>query len=396
MNLVRTFALKLFRSLFIMFVRASKPVFGTKPSEGPVIVSLFEGEPFGLGVAGGLTVSALKAAGVEVRTHNLRKVLDHTAWGKGTLPVAGGGVWLIHCNAPEALTVLMKTHPKFWLRKHRIGYWAYELPRAPRDWVAISNLFHEIWVPSKFVAIALGDVPIPVRIMGHPVDMSPAPAPDKARFEVSSDRLVLCAGDLRSSLERKNIAGAISIYCHAFPEPTGRVSLIIKLMAADLEALDDQPWASILSERSDIHLRTDVLSPADMRCLIASSDVFLSPHRSEGFGLLLAEIIACGGLPLATKGSGNMDFMRDLPALLIPSKQVPVPIGETVYGNRADSHWAEPDQQIAAEKLARLIELTPTEVAVLNGQAIRQLEAIWQSWSKTALGDIFPHLKPVN
>jgi len=46
-----------------------------------------------------------------------------------------------------------------------------------------------------------------------------------------------------------------------------------------------------------------------MASLITCSDVYVSLHRSEGFGLGIAEAMLAGRPAIATAYSGNMDFM---------------------------------------------------------------------------------------
>ena len=47
-----------------------------------------------------------------------------------------------------------------------------------------------------------------------------------------------------------------------------------------------------------------------MMQLINSIDSLISLHRSEGFGLHLAEAMAMGKAVIATNWSGNTDFMN--------------------------------------------------------------------------------------
>ena len=47
-----------------------------------------------------------------------------------------------------------------------------------------------------------------------------------------------------------------------------------------------------------------------MLSLMASVDCFVSLHRSEGFGLGMAQSMYLGKPVIATGYSGNMDFMK--------------------------------------------------------------------------------------
>ena len=90
---------------------------------------------------------------------------------------------------------------------------------------------------------------------------------------------------------------------------------------------------------------------ADVLALIAGSDVLISLHRSEGFGLTPAEALALGTPVLATAWSGVTDFLDDEVALMVPAGRTPV---EDPQGLYAGQSWAEPDIGYAAQALAGL------------------------------------------
>ncbi len=356
-------------------------------SPGPVVVCGLFGEPSGIGRAADLTLAAIAEAGFEPKAASLRDLLAGNPDG---VPPAGGGALILHCNPDEAARVLARTDPALWLGRRRIGYWAWELEKAPPHWVDTARLFHEIWAPSTFVSDALrhAGIATPVRVMPHPVSLLTQEAtsdPASWGFEAGSIA-VLAMGDLQSSATRKNLLGAIDIYRRAFPDP-GEASLLIKAMRADpgfLVAAQAQA-----GRRPDIRFMTTPLPPPDMLALMASADVLLSPHRSEGFGLTLAEAMLQGTPALATGWSGNMDFMSGLPDLLIDSELVAVRDKSGVY--RADaSCWAEPDLDDGALKLRRLAgsaELRST-LAIRGADAVRALRSAWTRarLSDTALG----------
>ena len=53
-----------------------------------------------------------------------------------------------------------------------------------------------------------------------------------------------------------------------------------------------------------------MLPRARVNGLLAACDAVVSLHRSEGFGLILAEAMYLGKPVVATGWSGNMDFMN--------------------------------------------------------------------------------------
>ena len=275
-------------------LKGSSAELAPRPIPGPVIVSGLIAETKGVSQAARLTIAGLKAAGYAPVEHDLRPLFTAGLGARGRLPVdRAGGVWIVHVNAPEAIHALAYLDPAAWIGRYRIGYWAYELPRVPPAWVRASEAFHEIWAPSRFVAEALkaSGVAKTIRVMPHPVSLAWAPVqPDRAVWQIPSGEFcVLAMGDLKSSAARKNLLGAIEIYKRAFPAPAHGSRLILKVQSEDAHPRFRAAADLAVSGRRDIVFFTDSLSHTDMARLIASSDVLLSPHRSEGFGLPLAE-----------------------------------------------------------------------------------------------------------
>lgn len=391
---VRTMAQPLSLRLALAGVRGALAKAEPVAKPGPLIVSGLISESKGVSEAARLTIRGLAAAGYPVSTMDLRTILNARSADEASLCARGeGGVWLIHANAPEALKALARLAPAQWLGRYRIGYWAYELPAIPPLWSAASQAFHEIWVPSRFVAEALmaSGVAIPIRVMPHPVATGdPTTPPDRARFSIPSNKFaVLAVGDLNSSETRKNLLGAIDIYRRAFPAPDGKTVLIVKTQSGETHPAFRVRAEAAVGGRKDIVLVAKTLSQLDVRRLIASCDVLLSPHRSEGFGLTLAEAFLHGVPALATGWSGNLDFMRGLPELLIDSVQAPVRDPQGVYRG-AGLRWADPNPADAAAKL-RMLANDPAlraDLAARGSAAVLRLSDAWDrsELDATALG----------
>lgn len=352
-------------------------------SRGPLIVSGLTASTKGISRAARLTIVGLHTAGHSPIAHDLAEVFTSTGEQINRLPISRpGGVWLIHMNAPEAIVAMARIRPADWLGRYRIGYWAYELSRVPKRWVMVSEVFHEIWVPSRFVADALiaSGVTRPVRVMPHPVALSPPLVTAPTRSE---DFIVLAMGDLRSSAARKNLIGAINIYKRAFPQQSSAMRLILKVQSDDAHPQFRGAAKSEAAGRGDVAFLAGSLSDQEVGQLIANSSVFLSPHRSEGFGLAIAEAFLADVPSLATGWSGNMDFMATVPELLIAHKQIPVHDPGNIY-RAVGLSWAEPDVEDAAQKLRALATSSKLrrELAA-RGKACLQAQA--ELWSRDAL-----------
>jgi glycosyltransferase involved in cell wall biosynthesis len=105
------------------------------------------------------------------------------------------------------------------------------------------------------------------------------------------------------------------------------------------------------AENPNIILIDKVLPESDILMLQAATDVFVSLHRSEGFGLNLAECMAAGKLVIGTNFSGNIDFMNETNSLLIDFDMRRVAYDEYIAGE--GQWWADPKHESAVEAFRR-------------------------------------------
>jgi glycosyltransferase involved in cell wall biosynthesis len=327
---------------------------------GDLVVSGLFNMSKGVSRAAHLTAQGIAAAGWPLTAHDIEPVLKAGPGSRKTLPfVRAGGAWIAHINAPEALLALTSLSPDAWRGRTRIGYWAYELPAAPAAWGRVARAFHEIWAPSVFAAEAMRAAGArSVRVVPHPAHLGERPTREAmSRWaDLKGGRLLILAmGEVGSSLARKNLEGAVEIFVRAFPAAKeDGPRLLLKVHSAGSPEALAASTDRLRRGRDDILCLTERLSHGDTAGLIASCDVLLSPHRSEGFGLTLAEALLEGVPALATGWSGNLDFMSGLDPLLIAHRLVPVRDASGVY-SASGQVWAEPDVGDAVQKLLDLI-----------------------------------------
>jgi glycosyltransferase involved in cell wall biosynthesis len=262
------------------------------------------------------------------------------------MPDAPAGTLILHANGPEvapALHALQHYGAKRW---RIVGCWVWELEAAPTEWAAAARLLSEIWVPSQFCAhafVALAGIPVrvvPYRIT--PPDLAP---------ERKAPLYALTMADGRSSLRRKNPQGAIRVFLDALGDREDW-SLIVKT-----RNLEDAPQAAArLRATARDHPRIRFLdasmTDAERWKLIADASVLISLHRSEGFGLPVAEALAVGVPVIATGWSAVAEFT---PAeYLIPYALENVQDEGGPYGAYPESRWAEPDEAAASVLLRRI------------------------------------------
>jgi glycosyltransferase involved in cell wall biosynthesis len=236
--------------------------------------------------------------------------------------------------------------------KRIVGYWAWELPRIPEHWLPALAEVDEVWTPSRFVADAVREfTKKPVRVVPHPVAQGRTGSARRTRFGTQGCFTALVMFSFASSFERKNPVAAVQAFRRAFGDADDRL-LILK--ASDAHEAPEQ-MAELLAAIGDapnIRIEQARLSDAERLDLIASVDVLLSLHRSEGFGLVMAEAMLAGIPVIATRWSGNMDYMDERTALLVPARLVAARDRRGTYGS--GESWADPDVEAAAAHLAAL------------------------------------------
>ena len=323
---------------------------------GDILLSGFLTAHMGIGRSGRMIAEALRRGGAPLRVHDL----DRDRPGHDLAETPAGGVWLAVCNPPEAVHFMTHaTHPVFE-RRYRIGYWAWELAELPPDWVEALRLFHEVWAGSPFVAEAIAraaaGTDVKVRMIPYPLPEMAGARADRERFGWRPGELaVLCMFDVNSTAARKNPMGAVDAFQRAFrPEEAG-VRLVVK---ANARGGDPSLVPAALRDRLEgwpnITLLIAELSDAEADALLASADVFVSLHRSEGFGLSIAQSMVLGRAVIATAWSGNADFQRggvvETPYELVPVRD---PSGRYEVAGQV---WAEPDVEAAAQALRRFAD----------------------------------------
>lgn len=329
------------------------------PPTLPVTVVGFHGAVHGLGEGARMLARGLADAGLPVRAVDLSASVGFPV----DLPVpfpspAEGerGVVISHINPPELLRWARETEGRPLEGRRHIGYWAWELEDAPADWAPAFDLVDEVWTPSTFAADAIRKIaPARVKVAPapYPLYLNPRPAPDRGRFGFPADAVVvLMAFDLRSTAQRKNPYAALAAFQKAQDQTTQPALLVCKVVGADLYPGTFQALQALVADDPSIRLMTESLSADDMALLTASSDVILSLHRSEGYGLLLAEGIWLGKPTLATGWSSTAEFMDPASSQLVDFTLIPVEDDGQIY---RVGRWADADVDDAAAKLARLL-----------------------------------------
>lgn len=262
---------------------------------------------------------------------------------------------LFHINAdqlPAARTFLGEAP---FTGTYRIGFWAWELENFPAEWHGAFAHVDEVWVPSSFCQRAIAAVsPVPVLVMPHCVEVPAQLSPDRARFGLRADSVAFLAmADMMSIAGRKNPFAAVQAFRAAFAADDTRVQLIVKIANAHRDVVAHEQIKALVAGHPRILLLDESLDRPMLNRLLDSVDCFVSLHRSEGFGLVIAEAMARGKVVLATDWSGNTDFMNAHNALPVDYELVMLQADAGPY--RQGERWAEPSQSDAVAKMRQVV-----------------------------------------
>jgi len=294
--------------------------------------------PTGVGQSVREAHGALRAAGVPA---SLRSV-DGPPMSTGFPYFAN----LFYVNADQTDAVRQKFGQPFYTARHNIGYWTWELDEFPDRWTGAFSAYREVWTPSTFCRNAVSRK-APVSVLTIPYAVSPVvpTGMDRQYFGLAPDRfLFLAAFDVFSVVDRKNPLAAIRAFELAFgAESSCQLVLKVNNGGARPECIEELRDACTSGA---VHFIDATLGREEMYGLIQCADCFVSLHRSEGFGLVIAEAMHFGKPVIVTNYSGNTDFTHPDNSLLVDYKLIPVGPGCEPYD--PGSVWADPDVEQAA------------------------------------------------
>src|SRR3954467_99321 len=279
------------RSLLFGTTRLAAPaaVLPGPPAAEPIVIVGPISSATGLGESARLAMRTFRGHGLDVRGVDVSAVM---LGGDPAEPVdlgppvtTGPGTVILHVNAPLApLALLMLGRPT--LRGKRIiGYFAWELPDLPDDWIAALDHVHEIWVPSRFTAGAFHrHTNRPVHVVPHPVAIC-SPKPKRAPVSAAGRPFtVLTPFNMASGFTRKNPVAAVRAFKLAFGGGAADARLILKTHHVSAYAAGHGELAAAIDGDPRITLLDRTLDRPELDALIAGCDALMLLHRSEGFG----------------------------------------------------------------------------------------------------------------
>jgi len=198
--------------------------------------------------------------------------------------------------------------------RYAIGAWYWEFETLSPELIEHVGRVDEIWAPTTFVERSLGQYTSkPISIVPTIVPVFEASAERtqmRQRWGLDADEVVfLFTFDFNSSIVRKNPLGVVDAYRRAFGSHGSGARLVIKAINLVNSALFESDLRDAVESVGGV-LIDERLSQQELGDLFHCADVYVSLHRSEGFGLGMAEAMAIGKAVIGTAYSGNVDFMN--------------------------------------------------------------------------------------
>lgn len=290
------------------------------------------------------------------------------SWEKAA-QIAGPGILFRNAWPPNFATPM----PGFIYIHHQ----AFEFQGIPSSWVhPFNNITQDIWVPSEYNAQAFEANGIrreKIFVLKHGIEFGKFNV-SVPGYPISTQKAFkfLFNGGL---LSRKGIDILLNAYTAAF-KATDNVTLILHSVYGDEFQLDEISAIQRNAQMPEIIFLQDELSHFEMVKLYKAADVYVSPYRSEGFGLTVLEAMAMGLQVIVTDfGPATEICPTNVAACILieaePSQCMLTPCGKmTLFGQPTvqQPSWSEPRES----------------------SLIRRMQEVFQNWraGKHGLGDV--------
>ncbi len=327
---------------------------------GVLLIGYPRGE-FGVGSSLRLTALSLKTAGIAFN------VFDFNVVSQASHKDTRLDEWItylpehkinIFCIGADQIQLLKKTlGKKFFQNRYNILYGSWEFNRLPKKWINSLIEMNEIWAMSNFVGqMFRSSTTNFIHVFQHPVVLEIPESSNRSQFQIQKNNFVfLFMFDFDSHAARKNPEAVIKAFKYAFPKTSKNpVSLVIKSINSDRHLEENKAIKKLIDKDSRIMHIQKVLPHSENAALMNCCDCYVSLHRSEGFGLTIAEAMLAGKPVITTAYSGNMDFTTDDTSLLVDYKLIPVQQGDYPYAK--DEVWAEPNIEQAGDYMRKLVK----------------------------------------
>ena len=265
---------------------------------------------------------------------------------------------VFHVNADMTYPVKELVGADVYQNHYNIGFWFWELSKFPTMWHTAFAAYDEIWVASSFIHEALATIS-PIPVVKIPVTIAPQLPPEpvtRADFDLPEEAFIfMMVFNASSIIERKNPFAIIRTFEQAFTaeERAEKVRLVIKTThLADFPERAEQLREAVALVNGLIIDR--YFDRLHTNAFINQCDAYAALHRSEGFGLPIAEAMYLGKPVMATAYSANVDFMTPDNSYMVPYRLIELEHDYPPY--EKGSVWADADIDAAAQIMRQIYE----------------------------------------
>lgn len=345
------------------------------PLWGVNVAGFFRSE-LGLGEAARLVISGLDAARVPalpVQGSFVPPCRQGTDFTFATPDEAPYPLNILCLNGDAIPAFAEEAGDDFFEGRHTIAMWWWEVGELPDAWQDAFRWVDEVWVATDHIKDLIEpSCPVPVTKVTLPVTDPPVSRVTRTDLGLPEDDFVfLYVYDYHSTEARKNPSGLVRAFKEAFGEGDG-AHLVLKCINADTMFAHHDRVLLEAGDRTDITFVDRYLSVGEKNALIALSDCYVSPHRSEGFGLTPAEAMLVGTPVIATNYGGVLEFLDADNAFLVDYTTRAVGTHAEPYP--PDATWADPDLGHLASQMRYVFEHR-AEAAARAERGARQVRA---------------------
>jgi glycosyltransferase involved in cell wall biosynthesis len=261
----------------------------------------------------------------------------------------------------------------------------FETDRAPKDWMTALIDRDELWVPSQFNVDTFARSGVPeekMRILGGTMDFD-AFTPGVEPWDLGAPEGSFKFLTNFDFSERKGWRELLMAWARAF-DKNDPVCLVLKTgsfyvkdqsVQGRIKEFLDSELGAAADAMAPIRLMYDRLPSAAMPRLYEAADAYVLPSRGEGWGRPYMEALAMGLPTIASRFSGNLEFMDDDTSWLIDGELVPVPEDADVFNSFYKGHkWFQADvdmlaaamQEVASDPDAARRKAAPARAELLR------------------------------
>ncbi|MFN3428936.1 MAG: glycosyltransferase family 4 protein, partial [Candidatus Sericytochromatia bacterium] len=257
---------------------------------------------------------------------------------------------------PPAVTVRHQWPPDF--TPPAAGAWVmvqpWEFGGLPDAWVAgmrhgpdemwvYTHWLRDCYIKSGLPADRVHVVPLGVDVDRHRPEGPAYPLKTKKRFKFLF---------LGGAIPRKGVDVLLDAYLTTFTADDD-VCLVIKGIGGET-FYSNSPMSAMIRQlleqaagdprMPEVEYLEASLTDEEVGSMYRACDALVHPYRGEGFGLPVAEAMACALPVIVTAAGACRDFCDEETAYLVPAIEVPMAMDD--FGPSQAGHWwAEPDRQ---------------------------------------------------